>query len=88
MVGYFTVVEVLRDEVPKLRLGKGEGRGGFGWREQRWCAVEVRDDGVGLKEAFGMGMERRGIGRGIEKGSTETEVGNVAKVWGFGGRRV
>ncbi|KUJ23596.1 uncharacterized protein LY89DRAFT_186742 [Mollisia scopiformis] len=106
-VRFVSVVEVLRDECPGLgpdeERGKDEkGKGkGFGYREQRWCAVEVCDEGAGagaeLKGAFGMrggmrgmGMERRGIGRGIgiERGSTETEVGNVAKVWGFGGRRV
>lgn len=110
MVGYCFVVEVMVDEAPDLDVGGG-GRGqtgqererrGLGYREQKWCAVEVDAGGVGLKGAFGMrggmkgmGLERRGIGRGIyadddekEKESTETEVGNVAKIWGFGGRRV
>ncbi|KAE8442349.1 hypothetical protein EG329_003420 [Mollisiaceae sp. DMI_Dod_QoI] len=117
MVGYCTVVEVLKDETANLgfgadvgvgKEGEGEGKGKgrrFGWREQRWCAVEVWDEdgvGVGLRGAFGMGMERRGIrgGGGADGGGgdgsetlkgttgTETGVGNVAKIYGFGGRRV
>ena len=98
-VGCCTVVEVLKDEAPVLGEGEGAGEGEgkdkrrFGWREQRWTAVEVSCDGLGLVGAFwstGTGTRRRGLEKeGVSVGvSGLTEAGNVAKVWGFGGRRV
>ena len=102
-VEYCFVVEVLKDETPNLgstsrtESGRSKGKEGddgrekgkkFGWREQRWTAVDVTTDGTGFVGAFqvkgnmkGMGLERERIG-GL------TEVGNVAKLYGFGGRRV
>jgi hypothetical protein len=100
-VEYCFVVEVLKDETPNLGTqderdkGKGkevdreDGKGKkFGWREQRWTAVDVTADGTGFEGAFqakgnmeGMKLERERIG-GL------TDVGNVAKIYGFGGRRV
>ncbi|KAH7336213.1 hypothetical protein BKA65DRAFT_479133 [Rhexocercosporidium sp. MPI-PUGE-AT-0058] len=97
-VRYVTVVEVLKDEAPILgedALG-GDGRK-FGYREQRWTAVDVDtvNGGTGIVCAFqerggmrGLGLSReRGAGISME-GGLSGGVGNVAKIWGFGGRRV
>jgi len=50
----------------ELEVGKGKR---FGWREQRWTAVDVAPDGAGFVGAFqvkgnmrGMGLEREKIG--------------------------
>ena len=88
-VGYCFVVEVLKDEAPKAAGGnEKEGRGeGFGGREQRWAAVEVGADGLGLVDAFMAKGNMRGLGLEREKGRVQ-DVGNVAKIYGFGGRRV
>lgn len=72
-------MEVLRDECVE--------------REERWVAVEVNGDGTGFMGAFGekggMGLKRErkihGQGGGMGMG---IDVGSVAKIWGFGGRRV
>lgn len=88
-VGYCTVLEVLKDECPILGSDRGvEGRK-FGWREQGWTSVVVDERGTGLVGTFqekggmrGLGLERD-INRGLSGG-----VGNVAKIYGFGGRRV
>lgn len=95
-VEFCTVIEVLTDECPDLDP-KREIRGGrFAEREGRWCAVEfevVHSEGQrggrfkGAFEMEGEGMGRGGVDVSV-KGSTETEVGNVAKIYGFGGRRV
>ncbi len=89
VVGYCTVVEVLKDECPILGSDRVvEGRK-FGWREQRWTAVVTDGGGIRLIGAFqeiggmrGLGLERD-VNRGLSGG-----VGNVAKMYGFGGRRV
>ena len=90
VVEYCTVVEVMKDETPNLEAGKGK-KGSFGKREQRWAAVQESGDGLALISAFqekgnmrGMTMERekkRGMG-------LANDVGGVAKIYGFGGRRV
>lgn len=97
-VEYCTVIEVLKDEAPNL--GEGKEERWFGMREGEWCAVDVRADGVGFESAFevkgemrGLALERKGkdkvhgAGRG-EMGGGEGMVSSIAKVWGFGGRRV
>lgn len=66
------VVEVLRDE--EIR------RGGVGEREGRWGVFGVEG---GTELCGGPGGERR-----EERGGTEWDVGSVAKIYGFGGRRV
>ncbi|KAH6667532.1 hypothetical protein B0J14DRAFT_489444 [Halenospora varia] len=91
----------------------------FGGREHKWIPLNlildpVSGEATGLKNCFtekgnmrGMGLERRGVGRGFEGnigmgrqvdmeietgGAVESRVGsrvgNVAKIHGFGGRRV
>jgi hypothetical protein len=102
-VRYCFVVEVLKDETPNLGVqnnketGKGKGketdRGKekgekFGWREQRWTAVEIAADGVGFVGAFQVKGNMRGMGLERERIGSLTDVGNVAKIYGFGGRRV
>lgn len=77
-VEWCVVVEVLGDE---------SWSGRFGGREERWVPVAVRGDGVGFEGGFG----ERGImrGMGMERGEKQKQdVGSVAKIWGFGGRRV
>lgn len=69
-------------------------------REQRWCALDViRDDvgiAVGLRDAFDTGKGMKAMGQ-IRPGkigprghilNVTMDVGGVAKVFGFGGRRV
>jgi len=83
--------------------GKGEGKGKveeaqmvegksggkkFGWREQRWTAVDMTAGGTGFVGAFQVKGDMRGIGLESEKIGGLTDVGNVAKIYGFGGRRV
>jgi hypothetical protein len=95
-VQYCHVVEVLKDETPNLgadkekEKGKGVEKEGkrFGWREQRWTAVESTADGTGLVGAFQANGNMRGMGLERERIGGMTDVGNVTKVWGFGGRRV
>lgn len=89
-VQYCTIFEVLKDETPNLG---SQGEKKFGWREQRWAALEVSKDGLGLVSAFqdtgtmrGMGLSRAYGKRKMEE--SETGVGTVAKIYGFGGRRV
>ncbi|EPE26415.1 hypothetical protein GLAREA_02328 [Glarea lozoyensis ATCC 20868] len=91
-VKYAFVCEVLRDECPDL--GGGGGGRGFGGREEMWVPVVVRADGGWFEGAFGeMGRADGGVEGGIDTGGIVEErvglgVGNVAKVFGFGGRRV
>jgi hypothetical protein len=100
-VKYCFVVEVLKDETPNLGMqgerDKGEGKGldredgkgkKFGWREQRWTAVDVTADGTGFEGAFQVKGNMRGMELERERIGGLTDVGNVAKIYGFGGRRV
>jgi len=102
VVKYCFVVEVLKDETWNLGSQeeniKGKGRevdngeeksGGkkFGWREQRWTAVDVAADGTGFVGAFQVKGNLRGMGLDRERIGGLTDVGNVAKIYGFGGRR-
>lgn len=86
-MGYCAVVEVLKDETPILGEDREKGRK-FGWREQRWTAVEVTADGLGLVGAFQAKGNMRGMGLEREKVGGLTDVGRAAKIHGFGGRRV
>ena len=88
-VGYFYVVEVLKDETPNLGSDseKEEKERRFAGREQRWAAVEISSDGLGLVDAFMAKGTITGLGLEEEK-SRVPEVGSVAKIYGFGGRRV
>ena len=98
-VQYCTVLEVLKDEAPKRVEIEEERKRGFGYREGKWCALDVGREGTGFVsvEAFEMmrGAQEKakdkervhGMGRG-EMGGGEGTVSSVAKVWGFGGRRV
>lgn len=85
-VAYCYVIEVLKDEAPKVGDGN-EKEGGFGWREQRWAAVELASDGLGLVDAFMAKSNMRGLGLERERGKVQG-VSSVAKIYGFGGRRV
>ena len=67
--------------------GKG-GRKRFAWREQRWTAVDVKGDGTGFVGAFQVKGNMRGLGLDRERIGGLTDVGHVAKMYGFGGRRV
>jgi hypothetical protein len=100
-VEYCFVVEVLKDETPNLGMqgerdkGKGkevdreDGKGKkFGWREQRWTAVDVTADGTGFEGAFQVKGNMRGMELERERIGGLTDVGNMAKIYGFGGRRV
>jgi hypothetical protein len=78
-------VEVLKDETPNLGAGK-EGR--FGGREQRWAAVDVSGEGLGFVDAFLAKGNMRGLRLEREKRVLVQDVGGMAKVYGFGGRRV
>ncbi|KAG4436519.1 hypothetical protein IFR05_007993 [Cadophora sp. M221] len=90
-VKYVTVIEVLKDEAAILGEDTALERKRFGYREQRWTAVDVDVNGggggMGLVCAFGErgGMKGMGLSR---EGGLSGGVGNVAKIWGFGGRRV
>ncbi|KAN0119755.1 hypothetical protein V8E51_001963 [Hyaloscypha variabilis] len=77
--------------------GKGKGKGDeldakrgkrFGWREQRWTAVDVAPDGAGFVGAFQVKGNMRGMGLEREKIGGLKDVGHIAKMYGFGGRRV
>ncbi|KAH7418108.1 hypothetical protein BKA64DRAFT_716890 [Cadophora sp. MPI-SDFR-AT-0126] len=97
-VRYTTVIEVLKDEAPSLHDDDDDEEGGgggarkrFAYREQRWTAVDVRSDGMGLVCAFAEPQKGGGSGGGVKMNIEEglsAGVGNVAKIWGFGGRRV
>lgn len=88
-VRYCYVVEVLKDETPNLgsESEKENIKRKFGGREQRWATVEISADGLGLVDAFMAKGNMRGLGLEREKGRMQ-DVGSVAKVYGFGGRRV
>lgn len=83
IIKYCTIVEVLKDETPNL----GERSEGmrFGAMEQRWAAVIVSNDGCTLVPAFMEKGTMKGLGhsRGVVQ-----DVGSVAKIYGFGGRRI
>lgn len=91
-VNHVTVVEVLKDEAAILGSdleGKGDKDKWFAYREQKWTAVDIAPDGMGLVGTFAErgGIKGMGMSRGME-GGLSGGVGNMAKVWGFGGRRV
>ncbi|KAK0112968.1 hypothetical protein ONS95_014682 [Cadophora gregata] len=97
-VRYTTVLEVLKDEAPSLGgihdddddNDENEGGGGeskrkkFAYREQKWTALDVRGDGLALVPTF---EDKGNAGTRVEEGLSGG-VGNVVKIWGFGGRRV
>jgi len=102
-VKYCFVVEVLKDETPNLGVevgdesGNGKGKASeaemgkgkrFGWREQRWTAVDLMADGTGFLGAFQVKGNMRGMGLEREKIGGLKDVGYIAKIYGFGGRRV
>lgn len=88
-VEYCYVVEVLKDETPNLGSGseKEERERVFAGREQRWAAVEIGADGLGLVNAFIVKGNMRDAGLKRERGRAHN-VGSIARVYGFGGRRV
>ena len=88
-VGYCYVVEVLKDETPNLGSGSDVEKKErmFAGREQRWAAVDVAPDGLRLVDAFLAKGNMRELELEREKGRVQ-DVGNVAKIYGFGGRRV
>lgn len=84
-----TILEILKDESWSSESRK------FGEREQRWTALEVNKEGIGLVSAFqekgnmrGMGMSWDGKGMGDLGGLTERGRGVKMTLGGFGGRRV
>ena len=87
-VGCCYVVEVLKDEAPNLGQQSENEKSGrkFGGREQRWAAVEISADGLALVDAFPAKGNMRGLGLEREKAGMQ-DVGSVAKIYGFGGRR-
>ena len=88
-VRYCFVVEVLKDETPNLGPENEKKKGKkFGWREQRWTAVETTADGTGFVGAFQVKGDMGGMGLGRETIGGLRGVGNVAKIYGFGGRKV
>lgn len=102
-VDYCTVVEVLKDECPIIdhdhKKDKSSRVVQFGWREGNWCAIRSSADGLRLKTAFEEKSVRRGLRieanrrSDIDTGVTVESriglgVGNIAKIYGFGGRRV
>lgn len=88
-VNYCYVVEVLKDETPNLGPENEKKKGKkFGWREQRWTAVETTADGTGFVGAFQVKGDMGGMGLGRETIGGLRGVGNVAKIYGFGGRKV
>ena len=87
--GHCYVVEVLKDETPNLgsQSEKEKDQRKFGSREQRWAAVEMSGDGLGLVDAFMAKGNMRGLKMEREERGMQ-DVGSVAKLHGFGGRRV
>jgi hypothetical protein len=93
-----TVIEVLKDEAPLLgsdrQVSESKRKKEFGWREGNWTAVEVSDDGLRFVGAFEEKGDMKGIGMMHGEGTNnatrglENEVSNIAKIWGFSGRRV
>lgn len=85
---YCYVVEVLKDETPNLcGCEKERNERKFGGREQRWATVDISPDGLGLVDAFIAKENMKGLALEREKGQVQ-DVGNVAEIYGFGGRRV
>lgn len=78
---YTTVLEIISDSTPNIENGE-KGKKKFGSREQHWCAVKVNDEGSGLIQAFQREEKKKG---GLA--AQFREVGSVAKIYGFGGRR-
>ena len=93
-----TVIEVLKDEAPLLgsdrQASESKQKKKFGRREGNWTAVEVSDDGLRFVGAFEEKGDIKRIGMIRGEGTNKTTrglgngVSNVAKIWGFGGRRV
>jgi hypothetical protein len=83
------VVEVLKDETPNPgpQSEKEMPPTKFGGREQRWAAVEISADGLAVVDAFMAKGDMRGLGFERENDRRQYD-GNVAKIYGFGGRRV
>ena len=88
-IRYCYVIEVLKDETPDLGVQSERERHHrkFGGREQRWAAVDISADELALTDAFVAKGTMRGLGLEREK-MRKQDVGNVAKIYGFGGRRV
>lgn len=63
------------------------GRKKFGYREQKWTAIDVSRDGLSLVCSFEERGGAKSVKTSVEEGLSGG-VGNVAKIWGFGGRRV
>ncbi|KAL2069041.1 hypothetical protein VTL71DRAFT_15379 [Oculimacula yallundae] len=99
-IKYTTILEILKDEAPTpaplIDGADSQEARQFGYREQKWTALELdaASGGLCLIGAFQEKGGMRGMGMSRERGGTRVEeglsggVGNVAKVWGFGGRRV
>lgn len=93
-ITYCYVLEILKDETPNLgKEGVGRGRR-FGAREQSWTALDVNDEGTGMRGVFqSKGDVRRmdlvRIRDGLASVGGVRDVGRMAKMQGgFGGRRV
>lgn len=83
-----------------LHLQQQKQAGRLQRREQRWCALDTLYDdagnAVGVHNTFDTGKSMRAMGQmrpgkigpGGRILSIATDVGGVAKVFGFGGRRV
>lgn len=92
-VEWTNVIEILHDDCVTV-CGSGTD-GVIAAREGRWGVVDVFD-GVELKDAFQEASAHvaTGIGisdaekMGIQLGVGMKDVGSVAKIYGFGGRRV
>lgn len=83
-VRYCFILEVLKDECPNLDDGS---KSSFGKREERWMAFErEKEEGVGFASAFR--AKEHMMGLGTAKGGVTADVGAIAKIYGFGGRRV
>ncbi|RDW92568.1 hypothetical protein BP5796_01962 [Coleophoma crateriformis] len=83
-VHYCFILEVLRDECPCLDQ---DGKSRFADREQRWLAFErEKGGGVGLVSIFRAKEDSMGIK--MAQGGVVSDVGTIAKMHGFGGRRV
>ncbi|CZT03314.1 uncharacterized protein RAG0_10110 [Rhynchosporium agropyri] len=100
VITYTTILEILKDEAPLLDVpdsslpSRRDSSLRFAYREQKWTAIDVSPDGLGIVGAFAERGGMKGMGMSREKGRTRIDeglsggVGNVAKVWGFGGPRV
>ncbi|RDW80183.1 hypothetical protein BP6252_04821 [Coleophoma cylindrospora] len=83
-VHYCFILEVLRDECPFLDQRR---KSRFGEREERWLAFgREKEGGVGLVSIFRAKEDSMGINMAQE--GVVSDVGTIAKMHGFGGRRV